>query len=300
MDDIAAAIDIGSNTVHMLAGRWRDGRVEWVDEASEMVGLAEDVYGTGTISPARLVRAVEAVGRLARRARDHGARTVLLIATAAVRDASNAADLAVAVQQGTGIEMRTIGGEHEAALTFRGASAGEEAPSLQVCDVGGGSTEVIRAEASHIILQTSLPIGSARLSHLFTSDPPRAGEVARAHEAAERVLAALPPWKPGRLLVTGGTATTLARVAGSTSRRYAMAADELARIQASLTVRSSAEITAAHRIGVLRARLLPGGAAIIAALRAAASADELVLTAAGLRDGILIEFFETRREKGAT
>jgi exopolyphosphatase/pppGpp-phosphohydrolase len=145
-----------------------------------------------------------------------------------------------------------------------------------------------------------LPIGSARLSRLFTSDPPTAGEVARAHEEAERALAALPPWKPGRLLVTGGTATTLARVAGGTGRRYVMAADELARIRTFLTERTSAEIAAAHRIGVLRARLLPGGAAIIAALRAAAGADALVLTAAGLRDGILIEFFATRREKGAT
>jgi exopolyphosphatase/pppGpp-phosphohydrolase len=74
-----------------------------------------------------------------------------------------------------------------------------------------------------------------------------------------------------------------------------MAADELARIRALLTVRSSAEIAAAHRIGVLRVRLLPGGAAIIAALREAAGADELVLTAAGLRDGMLIEFFESGR-----
>jgi exopolyphosphatase/pppGpp-phosphohydrolase len=79
-----------------------------------------------------------------------------------------------------------------------------------------------------------------------------------------------------------------------------MTADELARIRAYLTERTSAEIAAAHRTGVLRARLLPGGAAIIAALREAAGADELVLTAAGLRDGILIAFFETRCEKGAT
>src|SRR3982750_3852079 len=90
--------------------------------------------------------------------------------------------------------------------------------------------------------QPPLPIGSARLSRLFTSDPPTAGEVARAHEEAERVLAALPPWKPGRLLVTGSTATTLARVAGSTGRRYVMAADELARMRAFLTVRTSTEI----------------------------------------------------------
>jgi exopolyphosphatase/pppGpp-phosphohydrolase len=143
-----------------------------------------------------------------------------------------------------------------------------------------------------------MPIGSARFSHLFTSDPPTPGEVARAHEEAERVLAVLPPWKPGRLLVTGGVATTLARVAGNTGRRYVMAADELARIRAFLTVHPSAEIAPAHRTGILRARLLPGGAAIIAALRVTAGADELVLTAAGLRDGILIEFFENRREKG--
>jgi exopolyphosphatase/guanosine-5'-triphosphate,3'-diphosphate pyrophosphatase len=122
-----------------------------------MVGSAEDVYGTGTISPARLVRAVEAVAQLIRRAQDHGAPTVLLIETAAVRDAGNADDLAASVQQRTGIEMRIIGGEHEAALTFRGASAGEVAPSLQVCDVGGGSTEVIRAEASCPLAPLSSP-----------------------------------------------------------------------------------------------------------------------------------------------
>jgi exopolyphosphatase/pppGpp-phosphohydrolase len=71
--------------------------------------------------------------------------------------------------------------------------------------------------------------------------------------------------------------------------------DELARIRAYLTMRSSAEIATAHRIGILRARLLPAGTATIAALRAAAGVDELVLTAAGLRDGILIAFFESRR-----
>jgi exopolyphosphatase/pppGpp-phosphohydrolase len=59
-------------------------------------------------------------------------------------------------------------------------------------------------------------------------------------------------------------------------------------------------VAAAHRISILRAPLLPGGAAIIAVLRVTTGADELVLTAAGLRDGILIEFFETRREKGPT
>jgi exopolyphosphatase/pppGpp-phosphohydrolase len=64
--------------------------------------------------------------------------------------------------------------------------------------------------------------------------------------------------------------------------------------QESVQPKAPGELLAAHHIGILRARLLPAGAAIIAALRAA-GVDELVLTAAGLRDGIRIEFFESRR-----
>lgn len=292
VDETAAAIDIGSNTVHMLAGRWSDGRIEPIDEASELIGLAEDVYGGGAISPDRLSRAVEAVAALAQRARDRGATTVVLVATAAVRDAANANDLAAAVHDRAGLEIQAISGEREAELTYRGASAGEEAPALQVCDVGGGSTEVIRAESGLVTLQTSLPIGSSRLSRHVTADPPMPDEVISAYNEAARAIAALPPWRPARLIVTGGTATALAVVAGGTGRRYVMRVDELARVRALLSRRSSRQIAAEYGVEPKRARLLPAGGAIIAALCDATGVDELVLSAAGLRDGMLIEHFE--------
>src|SRR5947208_9706854 len=227
-EDAAAAIDIGSNTVHMLVGAWRDGRVVPLDDAAELIGLAEDVYASGNISPARLAEAVDAVARLVHRAREGGANPILLVATAAVRDAANAGDLAAAVRERMGIQLQLIDGEREARLTYRGASAGEESSSsLQVCDVGGGSTEVIRAEGGRVILQTSLPLGSSRLSRLCPTDPPTADEVTAACAEAERVLAALPAWRPARLVVTGGTATALARVMGSTALRYEITRTEL-------------------------------------------------------------------------
>lgn len=293
MNQLAAAMDIGSNTVHLLAGRVSEGRVEPVDEASELVGLAEDVYGGGAISPARMDSAVEAVVRLAGRARERGADPILLIATAAVRDAANAGDLATAIHQRTGLQMQTIDGEREAALTYRGAAAGEEASTLQVCDVGGGSTEVIRAESGAVTLQTSLPIGSSRLARHFTADPPSAAEVAASHDEATRTLAAVPAWRPERLIVTGGTATALAQVAGGSGRRYVMPLDELQRLQALVTAQPAAEVAARHGIEPKRARLLPSGAAIIMAIAEAAGAGEIVLTAAGLRDGLLIETLES-------
>lgn len=294
-DEIAAAIDIGSNTVHMLVGRYRDGRIEQLDDASELVGLAVDVYGGGAISSERLAAAVEALETLTQRARDRGATSIALVATAAVRDAANADELVAAVRQRTGLELQLIGGDREAALTYRGASAGEEASSLQVCDVGGGSTEVIRAEGGVVTLQTSLPLGSSRLSRLCPSDPPTASEVARAYDEARRVLDAVPRWRPVRLIVTGGTATALTRLAGALPGHYAMPAAQLDDLRNLLTRQPSSEIAAAHEIEPKRARLLPAGAAIIAALRDTTGVESVLLTPAGLRHGLLIEYFEGRR-----
>lgn len=297
VDQIAAAIDIGSNTVHMLAGRWRDGRVEPLDDASELVGLGQDVYAGGAISPQRLAHAAESVAALAQRARDHGATTILLIATAAVRDAANADDLAAAVRERAGLEMRTVDGQREAELTFRGAAAGEEVPSLQVCDVGGGSTEVIRAQEGQILLRTSLPIGSSRLSQQVTHDPPEPGEVGAAYAAAAAALAGLPRWRPARLVVTGGTASALACLAGGSGRRHELSPAGLEQVRALLAQQPAQRISAEHGVEPKRARLLPAGAAIITAIRdnVGMEAQAIVLSAAGLRDGLLSEHFAGRR-----
>ncbi len=298
---IAAALDIGSNTVHLLVGRLNGGAVEPLDDAAELVGLGEDVYAAdsdGRISPARLDRAAETVVRLAARARQQGAETVLLVATAAVRDAANADELAAAVRERGGLDLAIISGEREAALTYRGAVAGQDPravrDAVQVCDVGGGSTEVIRAEAGRIVLETSLQLGSSRLSRPYTSDPPGRDELARTRDTVTRTLAALPPYQPALLAVTGGTAAALIRVAGSAERRYTMGADELQRVADLVYGQSAAEIAAHHEVDAGRARLLPAGVTIVDAIREGAGAGELVLTEAGLRDGLLLEYLERR------
>jgi len=298
----AAAIDIGSNTVHMLVAAWRDGRIEPLDDASELVGLARGVYAGAAIAPESLDRAIAAVQRLAERARSRGARVARLVATAAVRDASNRDEVVAAVRRRSGLDLELISGEREAALSYRGAAAGETGAgvdSVQVCDVGGGSTEVIRVEDGRFTLQTSLPLGSSRLADLYQSDPPTADELSRVEAAAARELAALPAWRPARLIVTGGTATTLAHVAGARARRYVMTTGHLSALRDLLARDTAGAVAAAYTVEPARARLLPAGAAIIAALCAAASVEDVVLTAAGLRDGLLIEYFTRKREKEA-
>jgi len=287
----AAALDIGSNTVHLLVAAWRDGRIEPLDDASELVGLARGVYAGKMIAPESLERAVAAVEKLAARARAKDATVVRLVATAAVRDAANKDEIVAAVRRRAGLDLEIIDGEREAALSYLGASAGEDGDAQQVCDVGGGSTEVIRAAHGHMILQTSLPLGSSRLADLYQSDPPAADELARVDDAATQALAGLPAWRPARLIVTGGTATTLAHVAGARERRYIMPTTELAALRALFARETASAIAHTYGVEEARARLLPAGAAIIAALCDAAGVEDAVLTGAGLRDGLLIEYF---------
>jgi len=287
----AAALDIGSNTVHLLVAAWRDGRIEPLDDASELVGLARGVYAGKTIAPESLDRAVAAVEKLAARARSKDATVVRLVATAAVRDAANKDEVVAAIQRRTGLDLEIIDGEREAALSYLGASAGENDDAQQVCDVGGGSTEVIRAAHGHMILQTSLPLGSSRLADLYQSDPPAADELARVDDAATQALSGLPAWRPTRLIVTGGTATTLAHVAGARERRYVMSTKGLSSLRALIARETADSIAHTYGVEAARARLLPAGAAIIAALCVTAGVEDVVLTGAGLRDGLLIEYF---------
>ena len=160
---------------------------------------------------ARLDSAVEAVARLAARAREHGADPVLLIATAAVRDAANAGELATAIRAHRP-GMQTIGGEREAALPTA-------APGRRRC---GDPAGLRRGRRQHrgdprrgrpVTLQTSLPIGSSRLARQFTSDPPAAAD-GPGLRRGRPYPGGRAGWRPERLIVTGGTATALAQVAG--------------------------------------------------------------------------------------
>lgn len=297
----AAAIDVGSNTVHMLLARMDASQLEPLADQSLLIGLAQDVYASGRIGPRRLAEVADAVASLVQRARTAGAEKILLVATAAVRDAANHHELAAAVRERSGLDLQVIDGEREAALTYRGAVSGEGPSSAsgaseqdtrrQVCDVGGGSTEIIRAEGDTITLQTSLPFGSSRLSRAFSADPPVPDEVMGVYEQVTQAVAALPRWRPDRLIVTGGTAAALMRLAGGQGRRYEMPIAGLDGLRTLLAQYGSHEIAERYVIDAGRARLLPAGAAIIAALCASAEADTVVLTASGLRDGMLVEYF---------
>jgi exopolyphosphatase/guanosine-5'-triphosphate,3'-diphosphate pyrophosphatase len=146
------------------------------------------------------------------RARELGASRPLTVATSAVRDAGNGRAFLDRLEQRCGVRARLLTGEQEARLTLRGVASGRGlAGAAVVCDIGGGSTELIAGDEGEVTFAVSLDMGCVRMSerHL-ASDPPTAGEL---RSLRAEVAAMLPEGVPaGDLIGVAGTVTTLATI----------------------------------------------------------------------------------------
>ena len=136
-----------------------------------------------------------------------------MTATSAVRDADNGREFLPRSSAGTGSPPAILTGEDEARMTFRGVTSAQAADGpVVVCDIGGGSTELIAGGPDGVDWATSVDIGCVRLSERFlTDDPPSAESLARAARAGR--VAAARRWTAARDLIgVAGTITTLATI----------------------------------------------------------------------------------------
>jgi exopolyphosphatase/guanosine-5'-triphosphate,3'-diphosphate pyrophosphatase len=171
---------------------------------------------TGRIAEASLERVLGAVDDYMGQVREHGVQAIRFCATSAARDAENSEDFLSGVRARTGVEPEVLTGEEEARLSFLGAtrSLPPLPEPLLMCDIGGGSTELIlgRADGSVSAAQ-SLDIGSVRLNerHL-AGDPPAPEQIEAAVADIDAALdrCEVDPGSAGSVIGVAGTVTTLA------------------------------------------------------------------------------------------
>ncbi|MFN9204600.1 MAG: Ppx/GppA phosphatase family protein [Gemmatimonas sp.] len=211
-----AAIDIGSNSVRqIIADVSPAGQIRVVDEMKAMPRLGEGLESTGALSPASIDAAVLAVQRMVTLARQLGAARIEIVATSAVRDASNSATFTAQIHAATGEPVRVLSGDEEALLCFRSALAHFElgAGRTVVMDIGGGSLELVLAKDGLIERVASLPFGAVRLTERFLTPivRPRRVRALRAH-VREGLKKAVPvkDWRGAQVIGSGGTFTNLA------------------------------------------------------------------------------------------
>lgn len=298
---VCAAIDIGSNTIHLVVARCRPDDLEILDDQVEMVRIGESVTANGEISAQKLRHSLKTLREYKALAERYEAERIFVVATEAIRKASNSADFLEQVQRKTGLHVEIISGTTEATLTFYGATyeesktQGASAP-LGVMDLGGGSTELVTAKQMHIVWRISMPIGSGWLHDRYLpSNPPTADELAIAQTFLQTYLQGMRLKNaPTRLIVTGGSANSLLYLAqlahhldkGSQRLTY----DELVRCEGLLCALSAEEIAKRYGQPTSRARVLPAGALIIREVMKRLKLSEIVVSPHGIREGALLAF----------
>ena len=213
-----AAFDCGTNSLRLLVADLdvASGRSEELVRELRIVRLGQGVDRTGRIAEASLHRVFTALEELMELVREHDVTHVGFCATSAARDAENTEEFLAGVRDRVGVQPEILAGVEEARVTFAGAT--RELPPLPepmlVCDIGGGSTELVLGNADgEVLAQDSLDIGSVRLNerHLAT-DPPGKDEVLAAVGDIDAALDAcsVDPARAGAVIGVAGTVTTLA------------------------------------------------------------------------------------------
>jgi len=302
------AIDVGSNTVRLLvadvvgAGTWRIA-----DQDQTITRLGENLARTGALGEAPMARTLAAVSGYVERGVRLGASDIRIVATSAVREASNGLVFAAAVENATGRRVDVVSGEVEARLTLQGVRHGLGPLSGPVLtfDIGGGSTEYVLSEGDAVRSAISLRLGVVPLAERF----PFPGVVPRSpyrelHDEVRRRLdrelpEAIRTARVAHLVGTAGTVTALAaldlglvrydpdRVQGHVLSRAAV--ERLLDRLCGLTVEERAVLPC---LEPGRADLIIPGTAIVMATLDQIGIDEVRVSEYGLREGVLVDAIE--------
>ncbi|MFI5208397.1 MAG: HD domain-containing protein [Gemmatimonadales bacterium] len=307
-----AAIDVGSNSIRcLIAERDEDGHLHVIDDLKDQPRLARGLTATGRLAPEAIERAVESIGRMTQAAERRGVAKVALVATSAVRDAANGAELAERVRKEIGIPLEVIDGETEARLAW--LSVREHFAVVRgraiAADIGGGSLEMVLAVGGLVEHVVSLPFGAVRLTEQFLGDAANAEQgVKRLRAAVRRRLRTAVPvreWAGARLFGSGGTFTNAARIHFARGKGAPPAGvhgstiklGDLQRILEWLTTLSVEERRAVPGLNPERADIILAGIAVATEVLSHFDAQSITVSAFGLREGLLLHLAQPAMDR---
>ncbi|MCY4058873.1 MAG: Ppx/GppA phosphatase family protein [Gammaproteobacteria bacterium] len=292
-----AALDLGSNSFHLIVAYDHGDRLQVVDRHKEMVRLAEGLKVDSTLSASVAARAIACLERLGQRIRDLPPGNVRVVGTNTLRKARNSQDFIEAAERALGHRVEIISGREEARLIYLGVSHSLEpiedsAESRLVVDIGGGSTELILGRQFQPHLMESLYMGCVSMSEAFFGDGKLLEHRFRdAENAARQELEVLEEIYRARGwdTVIGASGSILAihdAILELTGER-GITPDGLATLKGHLLEKGDINDVGLEAIDAERAPVFAGGLAITAAVVDALHIDSMTVSDGALREGLL-------------
>ena len=282
-------IDIGSNSIRLVIYESGGRAPATLFNEKIMAGLGEGLNRTGILDPAACDRAVAALDRFRRLAEEIGVGRLRTVATAAVRDANNGPDF-LARLGAMGLEVELISGMEEADLAAHGVLSGIPDADGIVGDLGGGSLELVRVTKGKIGTGVSVPFGVLRLAGRKGRD---IRELDRDLGRALDKAGWAPPSKNLPFYLVGGSWRALARLHMTLVdhplpiiHHYRMLPDDALRLVRTIGHLDPKKI---REIGIAssRVQVMGDAARLLAAVTRRLGASELIVSAYGLREGLL-------------
>jgi exopolyphosphatase/guanosine-5'-triphosphate,3'-diphosphate pyrophosphatase len=298
-DPVLAAVDLGSNSFHMVVARPDHGQLVIIDRLREMVRLGAGFEDGDRLSESAIQRALGCLSRFSERLRAMQARSVRAVGTNTLRRADRPAEFLDRAVAALGHDIEVISGVEEARLVYLGAAhslPGEPGRRL-VVDIGGGSTELIVGEAFEAQMLESLYMGCVSVSGSYLPD----GVVTEAGFEAARLFARqeLEPvaerfrsagWRDA--FGTSGTFRATARqLTGKDNPSGFITRAGLADLQAQLISCGDLKRQRPEGLGPQRAPVYAGGLAIIIEIFDALGIDRMRPAEGALREGLLFDLY---------
>ncbi|MCB1004425.1 MAG: Ppx/GppA family phosphatase [Acidimicrobiales bacterium] len=306
-----AAIDIGTNSVHLVVARaYGSGRFEVVGREKEAVRLGSGQGEMKRLAPAAIDRAIEALRRF-RKVADVADAPVRAVATSAVREAQNSATFLRRAWEEAGIDVEVISGFEEARLIHLGVLQAVPVYDRRalLVDIGGGSTELLVGERGEVLAARSLKLGAIRLTHrFFHADRLKAGSVDKARRYIRSHLVGFVREvdRLGFDVAVGSSGTIEAVAAMANARRgdeapqtfnnFAFGAGELDAVVKELAgAPTVADRKKVPGLDASRADIILGGALILEQVVDAFGIPELLVSDNALREGVLLDTLQRLR-----
>lgn len=292
-----AAVDLGSNSFHMVVARVVDGDVQIVDKLRERVGLAEALDKEGNLRSEGIDLALETLTRFGQRLRGLPKDAVRAVGTNTLRKAKNSDKFLSKGKKALGYPIEIISGREEARLVYQGVARSIETDGARrlVVDIGGGSTECIVGENLETLIADSFYMGCVTFSMRFF----KGGRISRKRMDAARtgagvelqsVLSRYKNFGWDQAVGSSGTVLAVANILHMEGwADHAITRKGLKRLTDYMIEAGHVDNLKLEGLAADRAKVLPGGVAVLRAIFEDFGLEQMEASTGALREGLLYD-----------
>ncbi|MGM9519168.1 MAG: hypothetical protein ACI3WS_00675 [Phascolarctobacterium sp.] len=297
-----AIIDIGSNSARLVISHiYKNGAYNMVYNQKEALRLSQKVDGQNLLTEEAFASTIDTMRSFAHMCKIYQADKTIAVATAAIRNAANGADLVAKVAEQTGIQLHIISGKTEAYISYLGVINTLDVKNGIIFDLGGGSTELILFKNRKILESVSLPLGAVNTTGMFNIRNEMPANVYNDLNAFIMSRLNQYPWLKQNnlpLIGVGGTARTVAKIIQRAKKypavkihNYAYPVQTFRSFFNKLRLTNLEQRKKISGLSTERSDIILAGSSIISCLLEATGAKKLITSGCGLREGLFYDYY---------